>query len=368
MTPAQSLAVECQAGGAGFPCTVEIYDSDGNLIATVKLGSSTPATVITDLPEGSYEVVIIPSEPGWPETSTVVTLDGNTHAEVNYPFNPSNLQTISGHAYWDRCVPAGVRGNGTNCTETNIPSNNGLTVTLYNAAGSTVSTTQTSNGSGWDTGYYAFTNLPPGSYRVEISLPGGFVAQTATSVWRSLDGYATPEQVNFGYTRTENRFLSGYAFYDVNNNGSYDTGWDDPYAGAEITVSTPGGTLISSQTTASDGSFYVSPISSGEYRVVMTTPSLILTRTAVVPASGGVPWVQLPLPPNDNRPRAIVFLDSNQDGLPGSGEQRLGGVSVELFSQQCGGIAAPLETQSTNSDGLVLFNNVLNAQGAANLP
>jgi hypothetical protein len=58
VTPAQSLAVECQAGGAGFPCTVEIYDSDGNLIATVKLGSSTPATVITDLPEGSYEVVI----------------------------------------------------------------------------------------------------------------------------------------------------------------------------------------------------------------------------------------------------------------------------------------------------------------------
>ena len=73
-----------------------------------------------------------------------------------------------------------------------------------------------------------------------------------------------------------------------------------------------------------------------------------------------MPWVQFPLPPNDNRPRAIVFVDSNQDGQPGPAEQRLGGVSVELFSQQCGGIAAPLETQTTNSDGLVLFNNALN--------
>ena len=44
--------------------------------------------------------------------------------------------------------------------------------------------------------------------------------------------------LNFGYTRTENRILTGYAFYDVNNNGSYDIGWDDPYAGAEITVTT----------------------------------------------------------------------------------------------------------------------------------
>ncbi len=362
VTPAQSLAVECQAGGVGFPCTVEIYDSDGNLVTSVELGGSNPATVITDLPDGSYEVVIIPSEPGWPETSSVVTLDGDTHAEVNYPFNPSNLQTISGYAYWDRCAPAGVRGNGTNCTETNVPSNNGLAVTLYNAAGSAVSATQTANGSGWDTGFYAFPDLPPGSYRVEISLPGGFVAQTATSVWRSLDGYASPEQVNFGYTRAENRFLSGYAFYDVNNNSSYDMGWDDPYAGAEITVSTPAGTLISSQTTASDGSFYVSPITSGEYRVVLTTPSLTLTRTAVVPASGGVPWVQFPLPPNDNRPRAIVFLDSNQNGQVDPTEQRLGGVNVELFSQQCGGIAAPIETKTTNPDGLALFDNLLTAQ------
>jgi hypothetical protein len=368
VTPAQSLAVECRVGGVGFACTVEVYDANGSLVRTFQLTASAPATVITDLPPGSYEVVIIPAEPGWPESSDVVTLNGNTHAEVGYPFNPSNLQTIAGYAYWDRCYPLGTRGNTNYCTETNIPSNNDIPVTLYNVAGTVISTTVTAVGTGWNTGYYAFPNLPVGNYRVEINFPGGFVPQTATSAWRNLTGFGSPEYLHFGYTRTENRSLTGYAFYDVNNNGSYDVGLDDPYAGAEITVSTLTGTPISSHTTASDGSFTVLSITSGEYRVEMNTPDLQLTRIAIVPASGGIPWVQFPLPPNDTRPRAIVFVDSNQDGQPGPTEQRLGGVEVQLYSQACGGIATPIETQATNSDGLALFTNPLTLQAALNSP
>jgi len=364
VTPAQSLAVGCEVTGQGFPCTVEIYDSSGNLVATVDLTSTNPETFITDLPPGSYEVVIIPNEPGWPESSDVVTLDGGTHAEVGYPFNPSNLQTIAGWVYWDRCYPLGQRGNTNYCTETNIPSNNDIPVTLYNAAGAVISTTVTVAGTGWTTGYYAFPDLPVGNYRVEITFPGGFVAQTATSAWRNLTGFGSPEYLNFGYTRTENRLLTGYAFYDVNNNGSFDMGIDDPYAGAAITIFTLTGTPIASHTTTSDGSFTEQPITSGEYRVEMNIPDLQLTRIAIVPASGGIPWVQFPLPPNDTRPRAIVFLDSNQNGLLEGAEQRLGGVGVELYGQPCGGIAAPIETQATNTDGLVLFTNPLPLQEA----
>lgn len=132
---------------------------------------------------------------------------------------------------------------------------------------------------------------------------------------------------------------------------------------------TPGrDTPIASHTTASDGSFTEQPITGGEYRVEMTIPNLSLTRIAVVPASGGIPWVQFPLPPNDTRSRAIVFVDSNQDSQLNSGEQRLGGVNVELFSQPCGGIAAAIETKSTNTDGLALFSNPLNVQAAAAAP
>jgi hypothetical protein len=368
VTLTQSLAVECRVDGVGFACTVEVYDASGNLVRTVQLTAAAPATVITDLPPGSYEVVIIPAEPGWPESSDVVTLDGNTHAEVGYPFNPGNLQTIAGYAYWDRCYPLGVRGNTNYCTETNIPSNNDIPVTLYNAAGTVISMTVTAVGTGWSTGYYAFPNLPVGSYRVEINFPGGFVPQTATSAWRNLTGFGSPEYLNFGYTRTENRLLTGYAFYDVNNNGSYDVGIDDPYAGATIAISTLTGTPIASHTTASDGSFTEQPITSGEYRVEMSTPDLSLTRLAIVPASGGIPWVQFPLPPNDNRPRAIVFVDGNQNGLLDAAEQRLGGVNVELFSQSCGGIAAPIETKTTNTDGLVLFTNPLAVRAALAAP
>lgn len=368
VTPAQSLAVGCEVNGQGFPCTVEIYDANGNLAATVDLTSTNPETVITNLPPGSYEVVIIPSEPGWPESSDVVTLNGGTHANVSYPFNPSNLQTIAGWAYWDRCYPLGQRGNINTCTETNIPSNNDIPVTLYNAAGTVISTTVTAVGTSWNTGYYAFPNLPVGNYRVEISFPGGFTPQTATSAWRNLTGFGSPEYLHFGYTRTENRSLTGYAFYDVNNNGSYDVGIDDPYAGADITVSTLTGTPIATHSTASDGSFTVLSITSGEYLVEMTTPDLQLTRIAIVPATGGVPWVQFPLPPNDTRPRAIVFVDSNQDGQLNPAEQRLGGVDVALYSQPCGGIAAPIETKTTNTDGLVLFTNPLTVRAMLAAP
>jgi hypothetical protein len=365
VTLTQSLAVECRVDGVGFACTVELYDANGSLVRTAQLTAAAPATVFTGLPPGSYEVVIIPAEPGWPDSSDVVTLDGDTHANVSYPFNPSNLQTIAGWAYWDRCYPLGVRGNTDYCTETNIPSNNDLTVTLHNAAGTVISTTVTAVGTGWTTGYYAFPNLPPGSYRVAISFPGGFVPQTATSAWRNLTGFGSPEYLNFGYTRTENRLLTGYAFYDVNNNGSYDVGIDDPHPGAAIAITTLSGTPIATHTTASDGSFTEQPITSGEYRVEMSTPDLSLTRLAIVPASGGIPWVQFPLPPNDSRPRAIVFVDGNQDGQLNPGEQRLGGVNVELFSQSCGGIAAPIETKTTNTDGLVLFTNPLTVRAAA---
>lgn len=368
VTPAQSLAVGCEVAGQGFPCTVEVYDSNGNLVAVVDLSSANPETVITNLPPGSYEVVITPNEPGWPESSSVVILDGDTHAEVNYPFNPSNLQTIAGWVYWDRCYPLGQRGNTNYCTETNIPSNNDIPVTLYNAAGTVISTTVTTNGAGWNTGYYAFPNLPVGNYRVEIAFPGGFVPQTATSAWRNLTGFGSPEYLNFGYTRTENRILTGYAFYDVNNNGGYDVGIDDPFPGAAIAITTLAGAPIASHTTASDGSFTEQPITSGEYRVEMSTPDLQLTRIAIVPASSGIPWAQFPLPPNDTRPRAIVFVDGNQDGQLNPGEQRLGGVNVELFSQPCGGIAAPIETKTTNTDGLALFTNPLTVQAAAAAP
>jgi hypothetical protein len=110
VTLAQSLAVGCAVAGQGFPCTVEVYDADGNLAATVDLSSANPETVITGLPPGSYEVVIIPFEPGWPESSDVVTLDGETHADVGYPFNPSNSANHRrSWVYWDRCYPLGQR-------------------------------------------------------------------------------------------------------------------------------------------------------------------------------------------------------------------------------------------------------------------
>lgn len=357
---ARSLGVSCKAGGVGFPCVVEVY-TNNSLVTSASLTAQTPETTFTTLDAGNYEVRILPdaSLQGYPSHSQVVVLGNNTHAMVYYPFNPANLQDIAGHAFWDRCAPSGVRANTNYCTETNVPSNNGITVTLYNASGAFISSTVTAQGASWTTGYYVFNSLPVGSYRVAINLPPGYVPIGSVQAWRNLDGIATPEIAEFGYQISDNQTLAGRVFFDTDANGVYDASWDNPVSGAVITLSTPSAQVIASLTTASSGGFSFSSVAPGQYRVTMARPGTVITREALVPGSGGVPMVDFALPPDDNLPRALVFIDGNHDGIADATEQRLGGVTVELFSQPCGGIAAPINSKVTSSDGMAVFNTTL---------
>jgi hypothetical protein len=86
-----------------------------------------------------------------------------------------------------------------------------MTVTLYNAAGDG----DQHHGYGRRRGLeHRLLRIPqPAGGRAtgwQISFPGGFVPQTATSAWRNLTGFGAPEYLDFGYTRTENRSLTGY--------------------------------------------------------------------------------------------------------------------------------------------------------------
>ena len=219
-----------------------------------------------------------------------------------------------------------------------------------------ITTTLTGPGSGLNSGYFAFPNLPIGSYRVAIDLPIGFSPTTATEYGMALDGIAVVEQVFFGHQLNQNRALYGQVYTDMNSSGQFDLDWDDPLPGIAVIISTPAGQVVATRNTASDGSFTVDPITSGEYRVTIAHNGETLTRVASVPASGAIPNVEFALPPADTLPRVLVFVDADRDGVVDPDEQRLSGISVSLADKPCSQIGSVLETKLTLSDGTVIFS------------
>lgn len=373
---ARSLSLHCRLPGTppgGFACHYEIRNSGGSLIDSGFLPAANPSTTVWNLNPATLEVRLIPDtavagQESWPNHSQIVVLDDSIHAAVYYPFNPTNPQTISGYAFWDHCVPVGSRTNSGACNETGVSSSNGLTVNLFNEAGTVISSTVTANGSGLSTGAFSFANLPVGVYRAAIELPAGHTPTTAVQFWRSLDGFASPEPFDFGYQLAANRALGGRVFTDNNSNGIYDAAWDDPLPDAALGLTTPAGQPVTNVATASDGSFTITPITSGEYRLALSHEGEIITRVVSVPVSGSIPLVNFPLPPAGSQPRILLFIDSNQDGEVGATEQRLSGVSVSLLDSPCTQVGSVLETVQTLSDGMAIFAAPLTGQLAAAAP
>lgn len=366
-TLARSLNIYATLPGSGTPpigfaCRYEVRDSGGSLIDTGYLPANQPATSNWNLNPATLEVRLIPDPevPGqetWPVYSQIVVIANNTHVDVRYPWNPSNPQTIAGHAYWDRCAPQGVRANGNNCTETSVPSNNGIPVTLYNQLGVELASTLTTQGVNWNNGYFSFPNLiVPGVYRVRVNLPAGYAPTTEVERWYHLTGAApAPELLEVGYQLNENQTLSGRVFWDNDANGVFDEAWDDPIAGAAVALSRPDGTAVASLATGSNGGYTQSPINSGDYRLTLSHGGQTWVREVSVPLNGSVPLVDFPVPPGDRRPRVLVFIDGNLNGLADPGEQRFSGVTVQLVEGLCDEPGTLLETVLTGSDGVAVF-------------
>jgi hypothetical protein len=365
-TLSRSLNMFCQLPGTfgqGFACNYEVRTLSGSLIETGYLPASQPATSNWNLNPATLEVRLIPDPdvPGqesWPAYSQIVVIANNTHVDVRYPWNPSNPQIIAGYAFWDRCAPQGIRANGNNCTESNVPSNNGLPVTLYNQLGVEITSTLTTQGTNWNSGAFSFPDLPvPGNYRVRVELPAGYAPTTAVERWYTLTGAApAPELLEVGYQLNESQALGGRVFWDTDANGIFDEAWDDPIAGATVAITRPDGTPVANLTTGPNGGYTQSPITSGEYRVTLTHAGQAWTRDASVPLSGGVPLIDFAVPPEDNRPRVLVFIDGNHNGAADAGEQRLADVSVRLRDAACGSSGANLQTVNSDSGGVAVFN------------
>ncbi len=262
------------------------------------------------------------------------------------------------------------------------PGLSGVTVTLYQFNGSQyVSTGNTTTTDA--NGDYLFQWLLPGNYQVVETVPTNYfaVGAKAGSVDGSTDGTVTSPvavgqiAVLGGEDSVENNFalaqavnLSGYVYHDTNNNGLRETG-EQGIGGVTIVV-TPVSTLDGSTTpltttTASDGSWSVTGLAPGQYKVTETTqPPGYLDGKVTAGSLGGV------VAPVGDEIDSIT-LQGGQSGteydfgkrLPASlsgsvadclTNQSLAGVTVQLLDAN-GNV---LQTTTTDQNGDYEFNGL----------
>ncbi|MBI1249078.1 hypothetical protein GC197_14700 [bacterium] len=270
---------------------INLYDAGGNLIATTTTDANGEYK-FSNLMPGTYTIEEI-TPPGLIDGGDHVgTINGievgqnssNDHLSdiqllsgdsgVDYDFCEHLPATLSGYVYHDRNND-GVRDPG----EEGI---GGVLVQLYDENGIQAGLAITD-----DNGYYEFTNLVKGQYRIEELQPFEYMdgLDTAGTIFGTTVGAAVNpgDQINtidvkWGDQGIEYNFgeiklgsLSGYVYHDLNVDGHKDSG--EPGI-ADVTV-----TLINTDTndtyvtiTDENGYYEFQNLIPGNYRVLETQP------------------------------------------------------------------------------------------------
>jgi hypothetical protein len=280
---------------------------------------------------------------GWVQTSSPTTYSVTTASGTNVSgnvFGDFQLGTLGGTVFED------LTGNGFSADDPPLSSSKqAVTVNLFlNGGGTPLTSVPTDTN-----GNYTFSNLGPGSYTVQETVPTGWqlTAQTgATTV--ATSGFASS-----GNNFDDFKFvtISGTVFNDLNGDGTQESG--------ELGLSGWTVDLIQGQntikaTTAADGSFSFSGVGPGTFTVqeelqagwVQTsTPTTYPVTTAsgtnvTGNVFGNFQTVMV---------SGTVFNDLNDNHVQDSGEPGLNGVTINLD-----GIAAA----TTNAQGIYTISNV----------
>lgn len=198
---------------------------------------------------------------------------------VNYDFGELKAAVISGYVYEDN-NNNGLRQSG----EAAIA---GVVVTLLDANGNSTGRTTVTDADG----YYEFTDLTPGTYRVAESQPAGFLDGLDTAGTKGgtahnpgdlisaiiISSGDDAREYNFGEIRAA--AISGHVYEDLNDNGRRDEG-ESGIAGVKLELLDAGGNRTGITTTTDATGFYIfSDILPGTYGVAETQPAGYLDGT-----------------------------------------------------------------------------------------
>jgi serine-aspartate repeat-containing protein C/D/E len=264
--------------------------------------------------------------------------------------------TLSGYVYLDA-----NQDNNFDTSESGIA---GVTLTLYSLVeGGYVSTGKTTVTDA--DGHYSFGDLTPDTYRVVETQPSGYysVGSSPGTVGGATVGSSTTadilsgialqggdDSINNDFGEAVPASVSGYVYYDANNNGVYDSG-DSAISGVTVTLlDADGNPTGSTAVTDTIGYYEFSGLAPGAYSVSETQPAGYLEGAATAGSVGGtvenadlISSITLDGGVNatdydfgEILPAGIsgkVFADSNNNNQYDSGEPLLSGVTIYLLDQ-----------------------------------
>jgi uncharacterized repeat protein (TIGR01451 family) len=383
-----------EQGLAGVTVTLIGAGNDGILSTAddVTLTTQTDASghyQFTNLPASTYQVQVSGLPAGVTPTqgaqsvgsnSTTVTLAaGQSKQDVDFGFNSPNKGSIGDLVWNDQ--------NGDGLYQVGEPVLGNIKVTLVGAGkdgvlGTSDDTTQTTTTD--SNGNYLFSNLPAGSYQVQVNTPAGMNTLTTPNSAKpiQLNANENRSDLDFGFKGQGTASLGDYVWLDANQDGLQDAN-ETPLSGVKVTLTGVGndgvfGTaddVILSTTTDSNGHYQFTQLAASTYRVEVSNlpaglaPTLgaqsVGNNSTVVNLSAGQSKQDVDFGYAGQGTGWIgdqVWYDTNGNGRFDAGEPVLANVGVTLISAGADGIFGTaddsLQTTRTDSNGLYRFSNL----------
>lgn len=302
-------------------------------------------------------------------------LFGDQHAtQLNFAENlPAS---ISGHV----CVVL----SGFDCFSSSSEKGpiEGALVELRNAAGQVIATQRTGSD-----GSYSFTNLRAGIYSLTEVTPAGLLegdaavgsaggVRTGTSHISQINLLGGVSAVDYDFCELMPSEISGYTFYDQNNNGRRDSG-ESPLNNVLVTLRNDAGEKVAEMRTNSQGYYRFDGLPPGTYRITEQTPAGYMPGRAAVGTIAGqavgstdstgdvISKVVLPAGSQginydfgEILPGSIagrVIADTNGNCIiDAAGDRPLSGVTIELL----GATGSVLRTTLTDGNGFYRFDGL----------
>ncbi len=291
---------------------------------------------------------------------------------VEYDFCEHLPSKISGYVYHDR--------NDNSLRETGEEAIAGARIRLFDQDGNLVAMVQTDVN-----GFYEFTGLSAGKYRVVESQPGGWLdgkesvgrVDGLTSGTLSANDTISNAVLRWGSSGVDYNFgellpgtLQGVVYADLDRDCVFDP-LESPLAGVKIELLSATGVVLATTYTDSQGEYLFNDLTPATYAVRETQPAGYFQGSQKAGSHGGddsIPDLITRIPVGSDQHlihydfcevvpgsiSGIVYVDPNQNERHEAGEKLLSGVTVQLLSAD-GHVVA---TTRTNELGYYEFVNL----------
>lgn len=341
---------------------------EGSAASGVSVGLSSGVSATTDgsgaysftgVTAGSYTVTIsgFASDASFAATVMAVTVSSAGQvATAN--FSGSYIRTSA--------ILGSVTGGGLGLAGVTVSLTGGASL---NGQASLNAAATTTTGTGGD---YSFSGLRAGTYTVAVSgFDAGMYSFAATSESVTL-GVGSSEVVTFGGSLLTTAMITGRMFLDENDkDNSFSAGLEDNLSVAGVTVTIEGVLVDNTSTvvTAADGTFSVSDLAAGTYRVTLTMgapiPGMVTfggtNPQLITLTTGSTGTVDFPFDITTQTIKVGGFLGTDNDvsTTPGPKQSPVVGWTISLYDTQANAVAATatgrLGAVATGTDGYSAF-------------